>query len=68
MIEVVVKLGCLNTRPDHLSRIKIGKEPINLEEGLPNAQLFDMHVTDGYFEYIIHFLTTDIAPKEYSIQ
>ena len=30
--EVIVKLGCLNVDPDHLSRIEKGEEPTNLEE------------------------------------
>ena len=66
--EVVVKPGCLNARPDHLSRIVKGEEPTSLEEGLPDTQLFAVHVTDGNFEDIIHFLTTGIALKEYSVQ
>ena len=58
----------LKARPDHLSRIKTREEPTNLEEGLPNAQLFTVRVVDGHFEDIIHFLTTGTAPKEYSVQ
>ncbi len=50
--EVVVKLGRLNMGRDHLSCIEIGEEPTNLEEGLPNMQLFAMHVADGNFEDI----------------
>ena len=30
--EVIVKPGKLNARPDHLSRIKNGEEPMNLED------------------------------------
>jgi len=29
-----------------------------LEEGLPGVQLFVVHIVDGHFEDIIHFLTT----------
>ena len=32
--EVIVKPGRLNAGPDHLSQIKMGKEPMNLEEGI----------------------------------
>jgi len=39
-----------------------------LEEGLPDAQLFAMRVTDGHFEDIIHFLTIGTIPKGYTIQ
>ena len=35
--EVIVKLGRLNSGPDHLSWIESGEEPTSLEEGLPNA-------------------------------
>ena len=40
----------LNAGPDHLSRIEMGEEPSNLEVGLPHAQLFEVHVTNGHFE------------------
>ena len=38
--EIVVKLGRLNAGPDHLSRIENGEEPTNIDDGLPDAQLF----------------------------
>ena len=38
--EIIVKLGILNARPDHLSRLEIGEEPTSLEDNLPDAQLF----------------------------
>ena len=38
--EIIVKLGRLNVGPDHLSRIEKGEEPTNIEDGLPDAQLF----------------------------
>jgi len=66
--EVIVKPGCLNAGPDHLSRIETGKEPTNLEEGLPGAQLLAVRVADDHFKDIIHFLTTRTMPKEYSVQ
>jgi len=66
--EVVVKLGRLNSGPDHLSHIETSEEPTSLEEGLPNAQLFVVHVANRHFEDIIHFLTTGTTPKEYSVQ
>jgi len=55
--EVILKLGRLNARADHLLHIETGEEPTNLEEGLPEAQLFAMHVADNHFSDIIHFLT-----------
>ena len=60
-----MKLGRLNAGPDHLSQMKIGEEHNNLEEGLPYAQLFTVHVADDHFVDIIHFLTTGMAPKGY---
>jgi len=66
--EVIVKLGCLNAGPDHLSQIEMGEEPTNLEEGLPDAQLFIVHIADRHFEDIIHFLTMGTASKECSVQ
>jgi hypothetical protein len=38
--EVIVKLGKLNARPDHLSKVTNGEEPMNLEDNFPDAQLF----------------------------
>lgn len=58
--EVVVNIERLNTGPDHLSCIKIGEETTNSEEGLPDTQLFAVHVMDDHFEDIIHFITTGI--------
>ena len=66
--EVVVNPECLNARPNHLSRIETGEEPTSLEEGLPDAQLFSMCITDGHFKDIIQFLTTGTVSKEYSVQ
>jgi len=51
--EVIVKPKRLNAGQDHLSRIEIGKEPTNLEEGLPNAYLFTVRVVDDHFRDII---------------
>lgn len=65
--KVIVKLGCLSAGLDHLSKIENGEEPTNLEEGLPNAQLYAVHVIDGQFEDIIHFLTTGTTLQGYSI-
>ena len=55
-------------RPDHLSCIKTGEEPTSLEKGLPDAQLFVVHVADAHFEDIIHFLMTGTARTGYFVQ
>ena len=44
--EIIVKLGRLNLGPDHLSRLESGEEPISLDEGLPDAQLFSIQMVD----------------------
>ena len=58
----------MNAGPDHFSRIEIGEESANLEEGLTKAQLFALHVMDGHFEDIIHFLMMGTTPKGYTVQ
>ena len=35
--EVIMKLGKLNFRPDHLSRIETREEPTNIDDNLPKA-------------------------------
>lgn len=64
--KVIVKLGWLNARLDHLSRIETCGEPTNLDEGLPDAQLFFVRVADDHFIDINKFLTTGIALEGYS--
>eukprot|EP00253_Pinus_taeda_P030157 PITA_30157 len=63
--EVIRKPRRLNARPNHFSCIETGEDPTNLEEGLPNAHLFVVHVADNYFVDIIHFLTIGTAPEGY---
>ena len=66
--EIIVKPGRLNAGPDHLSRIDSGEEPSNLEDNLPDAQLFSIQIADDYYADIIHFLTTGVAPDEFTKQ
>ena len=35
--EIIVKLGRLNARPNHLSRLESAEEPTSLEDRLPDA-------------------------------
>jgi hypothetical protein len=56
--EVIVKLGKLNARPDHLSSVTNGKEPTNLEEKFLDAQLFSVQIVVKYFVDIIQYLST----------
>ena len=66
--EVIVKPRRLNAGPDHLSQIKTGEEPTNLEEGFPDAHLFTVHVVDNQFVDIIHFLTTRTPSEGHTSQ
>ena len=66
--EIIVKPGRLNAGPDHLPRIDSGEEPSNLEDNLPDAQLFSIQVADEYYADIIQFLTTGLAPSEFTKQ
>ena len=63
-----MKPGRLNAGPNHLSRIETGEEPTNLEDNLPDAQLFSIQITDDYFRDIIEFLMTGTAPEEFTTQ
>ena len=64
--EIIVKPGRLNARPDHLSRLESGEEPIDLEDNLSDAQLFSIQIADDYFANIIEFLVNGNAPAEYT--
>lgn len=61
-----MKLRRLNVGPDHLLCIETREEPTNLEEGLPNVQLFEVRITHSHFEDIIHSLMTRAAPEGYT--
>jgi hypothetical protein len=63
---VIVKTGKLNVGPDHLSRFTNGEEPTNLEENFPDVQLFLVQVVDEHFVDIIEYLSTWVAPQEFS--
>jgi hypothetical protein len=64
--EVIVKPGKLNARPDHMSRVTNGEEPTNLEDNLPDAQLFLVYIADECFADIIEYMSIGTAPKEFS--
>ena len=61
-----MKPGRLNAETDHLSQIDSGEEPSNLEDNLPDAQLFSIQIADEYYADIIHFLTTGWAPDDFT--
>ena len=66
--EIIVKPGRLNLGPDHLSRLESGEEPTNLDEGLPDAQLFAIQIVDDYFQDIAQYLSTGITPPKLTTQ
>jgi hypothetical protein len=59
-----VKLGKLNARPDHLSRILSGEDARNIDDNFMDAQLFFVKMVDDYFANIVQFLSTGIAPLD----
>ena len=62
--EIIVKPRCLNVGPDHLSHIETGEEPTNIDDGLSDAQLFRVDITDDHYALIIQFLATGVAPED----
>jgi hypothetical protein len=65
--EILVKPGRMNKGPDHLSRMEHGEEPTSLEDTLPDAQLLAIRKIDDHFAEIVQFLSTGMAPSEYTI-
>jgi hypothetical protein len=61
--EIIVNPGRMNKGLDHLSRLEHGEEPTSLED----AQLFSIRKIDDHFAEIVQFLSTRMAPSEYTI-
>jgi hypothetical protein len=38
-----------------------------LEENFPDANLFSVQIVDDYFSHVVGFLSTGMAPKEFTI-
>ena len=64
--EIIVKLGRLNAGPNHLSRIESGEEPTNIEDELPDVQLFRVDMENDHYAPILQFLVTGVALEEIS--
>jgi hypothetical protein len=64
--EIIVKLGRMNKGPHHLSRLEHGEELTSLEDTLPDAQLLPIRRIDDHFTEIVQFLSTGMAPSEYT--
>ena len=65
--EIIIKLGRLDSGLGHLSRIESGEEPGNLDDSLPDAQMFVIKMFDDHYRDIIHLLTKGYAPEGFSI-
>jgi hypothetical protein len=63
---VIVKLGKLNSGPDHLSCILTGEDARNLDENIPNAHLFIVQMVNDYFIDIVQFLIIGVAPPDFT--
>jgi hypothetical protein len=63
----MVKPRRLNKGLDHLSRLEHGEEPTSLEDTLPDAQLLAIRKFDDHFVEIVQFLSTGMAPREYTV-
>jgi hypothetical protein len=57
----------MNKGHDHLSRLEHGEEPTSLEDTLLDAQLLAIRNIDDQFAEIVQFLSTGMAPSEYTI-
>jgi hypothetical protein len=65
--EIIVKPRRMNKGPDHLSRLEHGEEPTSLEDTLLDAQLLAIRNMDDHFTDIVQFMSTGMAPSEYTI-
>jgi hypothetical protein len=65
--EIIVKLGRMNKGPDHLLRLEHGEDPTSLEDALPYAQLLAIKKIDDHFTEIVQFMSTGMAPIQYTI-
>jgi hypothetical protein len=57
----------MNKGLDHLSRLEHGEETTSLEDTLLDAQLLSIRNIDDHFMEIVQFLSTGMAPSEYTI-
>ena len=55
--EIIVKPGRLTAGLNHLSRIEIGEELKNIEDGLPDAQLFRFGMVEhSIYKIVLSYL------------
>jgi hypothetical protein len=53
-----MKTRKFNSGPDHLSHILSGEYARKLDENLPYAHLFAVHMVDDYFSDMVQFFST----------
>jgi hypothetical protein len=63
----MVKPRRMNKGPNHFSRLEHGEEPTGLEDTLLDVQLLAIRRIDDHFTDIVQFLSTGMAPSEYTI-
>ena len=61
-----MKLGRLNASLDHLSHVENGEELANIDDGLPDVQLFRVDLIDDHYAPIIYFLATGVDLEDMS--
>ena len=61
-----MKPGRLNAGPNHLSHIENDEELTNIDDRLPDAQLFHVDIVNDHYAPIIQFLATDVASEDMS--
>ena len=59
--EIIMNPGRLNPFPNRLSKIETGEEPTNIEDGMPDANLFRVDMAGDNYAPIIQFLATRVA-------
>jgi hypothetical protein len=65
--EIIVNPGRMKKSLDHLSRLEHGEETTSLEDALSDAQFLAIRKIDDHFTEIVQFLSTGMAPSEYTI-
>jgi hypothetical protein len=65
--EIIFKLGRMGKGPDHLSRLEHGEEPTSLKDTLPDSHMLTIRKMYDHFTDIEQFLSTGMAPSEYTI-
>ena len=56
----------MNLAPNHLSCLESREAHVNLDDSLPNTQLFVVKMINDHYIYIVHILTTGYEPKGFN--